>query len=101
MFDPAEEINNETAHAIIRRVILDGGRFILTRHAKERMKLRGYTTHDVEYILTHGGIIEKKFNDRAGNWSYKIRGDDLEGDEGGVVTAIIQKNAILIITVLS
>ena len=57
--------------------------------------------NDVEYILLHGTITGKKFESGPGNWRYTITGPDLDGDEGGVITAIIKGNAIVLVTVLS
>lgn len=99
-FDPSAEIENEKAHAIIREIVA-GGEIIISNHAKERMKERGYTAQDVEYILLQGEITSKEFKDKTQSWAYKIQGEDLEGDEGGVVTAIINRLACVIITVLS
>ena len=98
-FDPAEEIDNEKAHSIIRE-IMEGGEIIFSNHAKKRMQERNYSAHDVEHILIRGKIISKEFKNITQNWTYKIKGDDLEGDEGGVVTAIISRQACVIITVL-
>ncbi|MEA3546844.1 MAG: DUF4258 domain-containing protein [Thermodesulfobacteriota bacterium] len=98
-FDPAEKIDAEKAHSIIREIVEDG-EIIFSNHAKERMKERDYSTHDVEHILIRGEIINTEFKDKTQSWAYKIKGDDLEGDEGGVVTAIISRQACVIITVL-
>jgi hypothetical protein len=98
-FDPAEEIDNEKAHSIIREIVV-GGEFIVSNHAKARMLERGYSTHDVAYILIRGKITNKEFKDNTQSWAYTIKGEDLEGDEGGVVTVIINRLACVIITVL-
>lgn len=98
-FDPAEELGNENAHALIREIV-SGGEVIVSRHAKERMKERSYSTQDVEHILIRGKITNKEFKDATQSWAYTIKGDDLEGDEGGVVTVIINRQSCVIITVL-
>jgi len=96
-FDPAEEIDNEKAHSIIREIVV-GGEFIVSNHAKARMLERGYSTHDVAHILIRGKITNKEFKDNTQRDT--IKGEDLEGDEGGVVTVIINRQACVIITVL-
>ena len=98
-FDPAEKIDNETAHKIIREIV-SGGTLILSRHAKERMKERGYSTHDVETILLHGEIIKKELNSKTNNWVYTINGSTLDGDDGSVVIAIIKRMSSIVVTVL-
>ena len=100
-FNPAEELENEKAHALIKEILSMDGEFIVSRHAKERMKERGYTLHDVEYILLHGTITGKQFVNSAGNWRYIITGPDLDGTDGSAVTTIIHRNAIVLVTVLS
>jgi len=52
-FNPSSQISNDEALKIIREIASDGI-IIFSNHAKERMMERGYTSHDVEYILAHG-----------------------------------------------
>ncbi|MBI5558427.1 MAG: DUF4258 domain-containing protein [Deltaproteobacteria bacterium] len=99
-FDPVQEIDIEKAHSIIREIVASG-ELIVSKHAKARMRERGYSTQDVEYILIRGKITNKEFKENTQSWAYTIKGDDLEGDEGGVVTVIISRQACVIITVLS
>jgi hypothetical protein len=99
-FDPADELDNQTAHQIIREIISDGS-LILSNHAKEMMKARKYSTHDVEYILLHGTIVKKELKTKTNNWVYTINGNDLDGDDGSVVVTIIRRMSSIVITVLS
>ena len=98
-FDPSEEMDNEKAHSGIRNIVA-GGEIIISKHAKGRMRERGYSTHDIEHILLRGKITNKEFKDKTQSWAYTIKGDDLEGEEGGVVTVIISRQACVVITVL-
>lgn len=98
-FNPAEELDNEKAHRIIREIIAEGS-LILSNHVKERMRERGYSTHDIGHILLNGKIVRKEFNTDANNWVYTLNGNDLEGDDGSVVAAIIGRMKSLVITVL-
>lgn len=100
-FDPSEELHPDKAHAIIKDVLARGGRIVTRDHVKQRMKERGYLMQDVEYILLHGTITKKEFHDDCRHWRYTVTGNDLDGDSGAVVTAIIQHNTIVLITVLS
>ena len=99
-FDQSAEINDAEAQGIIRDIVANGF-LIISNHAKKRMVERGYTTHDVEYILLHGSISGKEFNPKLNNWVYTVNGHDLDGDMGGVVTAIVERMTSLVITVLS
>jgi hypothetical protein len=98
-FNPTDEISSSEVQKIIRAIICEGT-VIFTHHAKERMMERGYSTHDVEFILKHGRIVKKEFKNKTQTWSYKIAGQDLEGDEGTVITTIIKRMSAIIITVL-
>lgn len=99
-FDPSAKLSDSDAHTIIRDIV-SGGELILSGHAKESMKKRNYSTHDVEYILCNGKITKKEFKEKSKQWSYVVTGDDLDGDSGGVVVVIIKAWRGLIITVLS
>ncbi len=98
-FNPSGELSTEEAQKIIKE-IATGGILIFSRHAKEKMIERGYTSHDVEHILKFGEIVKKEFKNNTQSWTYKISGADLEGDEGSVVVAIIKRMSAVVITVL-
>ena len=99
IFDQSIEIPDDKARLIIREIVSDGV-LILSNHAKERMKKRGYTLQDVVHILLHGEIVKKEYKDKTKNWSYRVQGYDLENDEGTVVVAIIKRMSAIMITVL-
>ena len=69
-FDPSEEIDNENAHSIIRDIVA-GGEIIFSKHTKERLQERGYSTQDVEHILLRGEITNKEFKDKTKSWAYQ------------------------------
>lgn len=99
-FDMTEEIDDEKALALIRRVAL-GGNMIYGRHVKQRMRERNFTIQDILFILQNGVLAGKEYKEEFKNWVYSIRGVDLEGGEGRVVTAFISESTIQIITVTS
>jgi len=99
-FDPTEEIDDEKALALIRRIAI-GSNLLYGRHVKQRMLERNFTIQDILYILQNGKLTEKAYKEECENWVYSIRGIDLEGEEGRVVTAIISEYSIQIITVTS
>lgn len=98
-FNPAKELSRTDAAVLIHDVV-ENGILIISRHAKERMAERGYTTQDVEFILTHGKIQSSEFDQIPGNWKYRFCGDDLDGGTGTVIAAISTKNRSIVITVL-
>ncbi|MEI8172191.1 MAG: DUF4258 domain-containing protein [Deltaproteobacteria bacterium] len=95
------DLNPESASSLIRSILENTSRGILafTKHAREQMTLRGYTTQDVVYILETGKVeeIELKPN---GEYHCKVKGHDLDGDRGVVITAIVNESNLLVITVL-
>lgn len=96
-----DDLSPESALILIREILANrsSGTLSFTKHAKKQMGPRGYTLQDVVYILETGKIrrIELKPN---GQWHCEVEGYDLEGDRGVVITAIIDKNHLLVITVL-
>lgn len=56
---------------------------------------------DILFILQNGVLAGKEYKEKFKNWVYSIKGVDLEGVEGRVVTAIISESTIQIITVTS
>ena len=63
------------------------------------MNTRNFTDQDVIHILETGNITSKEYNGIQGNWKYKVSGNDIDGDEGIIVTAILTSQSQLIITV--
>jgi hypothetical protein len=98
-FNPSKELSNNAATALVRDIV-ENGTLIISRHAKERMFERGYTTQDVEFILTHGKIQSSEFDKLTGNWKYRFHGDDLDGGTGTVIVAIVRQMSSIVITVL-
>ncbi len=86
-------------YEIVIREIINNGKVIFTAHAKERMGIRGYTTHDVFHILSYGSVknVTDKGNDKC---VFKIQGNDIEGDEGIIIIEIRKKAKMIIITVM-
>ena len=83
------------------REIASYGNIRLSGHLiNDRMSSRGYSLRDIIYILKRGKLNEKRFDNEHQNWSYTICGEDLDGDPGGVVTTVLNRNELFIITVL-
>ena len=96
-----DDLSSDRALILIHEILANrsSGSLSFTKHAKKQMGARGYTTQDVIYLLETGNIldIEPKPN---GQCHCKIEGYDLDGDRGVVITAIINENNLLVITVL-
>jgi ribulose bisphosphate carboxylase small subunit len=100
-FDPTQELAEPDLKKVIRSVLSSDGVLYYSRHAEQRMMERGYNYRDISYILERGYLVSSEYNARAANWKYTIRGEDLDGDGGTVVIAIIKQCEAVIITVLS
>ncbi len=100
-FDPTKELSETDLKQMIRQILGSDGMLYYSSHAEIRMAERGYNYRDVTYIIEKGDLIGTEFNNKAGNWKYTIHGDDLDGDSGTVVIAIIKQREGVVITVLS
>jgi len=88
----------EAAERTIRE-ILQSGHVLVSRHAKEMMRERGYTLGDVLFILEHGAVTKREEGQNR-QYRYHVHGDDLEGHKGIVIVAIIRRDKLAIVTVL-
>jgi hypothetical protein len=96
-FDPTKEITNHDA-ALIIRDILEFGNVIITPHAREEMIEGNFTDADIVNILECGEIKTKQYDTIKKNWKYRFVGNDIDGDEGVVITAIVRRSSIVIVT---
>ena len=96
-----DDLSSERALIIIHEILANrsSGSLSFTTHAKKQMGPRGYTTQDVVYILEMGKILDIELKPN-GQWHCKVEGYDLDGDRGIVITAIINEDHLLVITVL-
>ncbi|MCK9362115.1 MAG: DUF4258 domain-containing protein [Syntrophales bacterium] len=92
-----EALSEEELKKIILE-IFDHGSVIPSKHARERMRERGYSMADVRNILKHGAL--KKIEFIMNSHCYHLYGEDLEGHPGAVVTALISNLKIVIVTVM-
>lgn len=99
-FNPAEQLTENKVKELVRDILDHGGELILSKHARDRMEERRYGYRDVRHIIEHGQMTESVFNEGANNWKYTFKGNDLDGDSGKVVLAIITANNCIIITVI-
>ena len=96
-----DDLSSDRALILINEILANrsSGSLSFTKHAKKQMGTRGYTTQDVVYILETGKILDIELKPN-GQRHCKVEGYDLDGDRGVVITAIINENHLLVITVL-
>jgi hypothetical protein len=96
-----DDLSSERALILIHEILANrsSGSLSFTKHAKKQMGVGGYTTQDVVYILETGKIMDIRL-ETNGQCHCKVEGYDLDGDRGVVITAIINENHLLVITVL-
>lgn len=97
-FDPTIELSDHDAMVLIL-YILENWQVIIRPHAKMRMSQRGYSDQDVLHVLETGLIKNKEFDSTRGSWKYRVEGEDIDGDDGVVITAIVSSSQQVIITV--
>ena len=70
--------------------LLEGGSDAISfaGHAHERGRARRFNRRDIEHVLRSGTVGDAGWNDRFRNWTYRVRGADLDGDELTVVIAL-------------
>jgi len=98
-FDPSKKLDDIQIIEIIRK-ICQFGEIIYSSHVKQRIIERGYTNRDIIYILKHGRIVKKEFDQDRQNWKYTFQCEGIDGIPGAVVTAILDYRTILLVTVL-
>ena len=89
----------ETSEAIQR--LLEPGLDAIgfTRHAREQARKRNFSQRDVEHVLRTGSVGKPAWDERFGNWTYRVSGSDLDGDDLTVVVALdTERPRITIIT---
>lgn len=93
-----ERLSLDDALDLIKH-ILENGRIVYSGHLRDRMNERSFTMQDITCAMETGTVIEQEFDEENRNWKYKIEGKTIENDTAVVVSAVIERNKILIITV--
>ena len=77
------------ASEAIQRLLEPGlGTISFARHAHERALEKTFTTRDVEHVLRNGIVGNPTRDERFENWTCRVSGADLDGDELTVVVAL-------------
>ena len=87
--DRPPPLNPVEAFEAIQR-LLEGGSDAISfaRHARQRSRVRQFNRRDIEHVLRRGTVGDPTWDDRFRNWTYRVRGADLDGDELTVVIAL-------------
>lgn len=93
-----EKLSFDDALDLIRS-ILENGRIVYSPHLRERMAERSFTIQDVEHILENGVVIAQEFDKRNRNWKYRISGKTIDDDQAIVVSAVLDRKSLIVITV--
>jgi len=82
------------------RDILKYRYFTILPHCRDRMKQKGYEDIDIEVVLSKGKVKEApEYSTKYRNWVCKVEGRVIEGDKAAVITAIVNDNQLLCITI--
>lgn len=75
-------LSNADVEAIIAGFIQLRVNLITSKHFRKQAAHRNVAVSDAIEILTNGTVIGKpEWNEKYGDWTYAIRGQDVEGDE--------------------
>ena len=58
------------------------------RHARNRGRRWRFSTRDVEHVLRTGHVGDPIWKEEFGNWTYRIRGTDLDDEKLTIVVAV-------------
>jgi hypothetical protein len=101
MSDNSDILTIKEAERKIRE-ILEYRYFTALPHCRLRMKERGYDDTDIEFVLSKGKVKEPpEYSNQYNSWVCKVEGRVVEGDNAVVVTAIVNNNQLLCITLYS
>jgi len=82
------------------REILENGTIRYTFHVKEKMAERKYSIEDVLHILKNGNVLDNFVDQGNEEYHCEVRGEDLDGEKGAVITIVIKTTKLKIVTVL-
>ena len=75
--------------AAIQRLLKPGLDAIsFCRHARNRARRWRFSTRDVEHVLRTGSVDDAIWKEELGNWTYRMRGTDLDDEELTIVVAV-------------
>ena len=83
----------------VRQFVADSGNVILSNHAIQRMEQRGFDDTDVHNILRKGIVEDAPEEIRDGDWKCKVTMRMKGGRHAGVVTIILSRGKLLVMTV--
>lgn len=90
---PLPEPELQTA---ISRIVLYGT-YRETRHSAEDRSYRNVSDDDIQFMLrsTWKLVGDPEWDEKHGNWKYKLAGKDIEGDDLVLVVAVNQEEQLI------
>lgn len=84
------------------RVCVDSGRYLDTRHARDRKQQRGISLPEVLFVLLNGFHEKSKdrYDELFESWSYSIRGKTVDKRNLRIVISFDAETGMLIITAI-
>ncbi len=84
----------------LARQCVENGFVVITRHAKQRLIERGFTTLDVERVLAKGCVYKApEFDIKFREWKYRLEGKTVDDEELILVICFKPQPAAFVITV--
>jgi hypothetical protein len=93
-------LTNEEVEAYIEGWCRLQVKLIPSKHFQKQGQARNITVADAKDILTRGRVVgNPEWNDNFGDWTYAVRGMDVEGDELEIRIGILRdREAIVLVT---
>jgi hypothetical protein len=93
-------MSRSEAEKLIRRLAADSINVAMTNHANERMRQRDISITEVFRTLRQGGLYSDPVRaKRKGEWKCKVVWPADHGRDIGVVTVIVERKKLIILTV--
>lgn len=92
-----KKYSKREALKLIRRIVQEG-KVILSKHARQRMQERKVTVEDILFIVKNGIInTEPEIHIKTGRWTYRVEGKDLDERSIHLLVDIYEEDVIIIV----
>ena len=100
--DRPSPLTNEALTEVLEYFFRNLVRLLYSNHFKQRCASRGIDQSEVLRVLTLGRIVgNPQWQDKGNDWTYGVRGNDVEGDEVEFRIAVSkERDCITLVTVI-
>jgi hypothetical protein len=83
---------------VVVKECVEQGHYVLTEHALQRMRERGISLNDAEYVLKNGYHEKRKssFDPTFKTWKYAIRGKTIDESDIRIIVSFDERDMVVI-----